>query len=184
LEILWNTVGSRLTGIDQSDIEHYHRIRNTIYHNGTGPSVDEQYLLAYRQIAAIILQGLFGVTPSPPKPAPTLEHLIVLWNRLEEQLKAKLEKSGIDRGHTFFWREAINKGVLDREDVSSLTELRLIRNTQVHSVTIDSKQVAVISAGNWFGSPSIMEGIAPQHTCAAEHLPSSVHTKESDGQHH
>ena len=36
------------------DIEHYHRIRNTLYHNGTGLSVDEQYLLAYRQIAAII----------------------------------------------------------------------------------------------------------------------------------
>jgi hypothetical protein len=57
-----------------------------------------EYLLAYRQIAVLILRGLFGVNPSPPKPAPTLEHLIVLWNRLEEQLKAKLEKSGIDEG--------------------------------------------------------------------------------------
>jgi hypothetical protein len=95
-------VGSRLSGIDESDIEHYHRIRNTLYHNGSGLSVDVEYLLAYRQIGVLILRGLFGVNPLPPKPAPTLEHLIVLWNRLEEQVKAKLEKSGIDRGYTYY----------------------------------------------------------------------------------
>src|SRR5271167_4567784 len=52
LETFWRNVGSRLTGIDESDIEHYHRIRNTLYHKGTGLSVDVEYLLAYRQIAA------------------------------------------------------------------------------------------------------------------------------------
>jgi hypothetical protein len=141
LELFWTNVGSRLTGLDQSDIEHYHRIRNTLYHNGTGLSVDQQYLLAYRQIAAFILKDLFDVTPSPPKPAPTLEHLIILWNRLEEQFNAKLGKAGVNRGRTFFWEEAMQKGVLAADDVKSLTELRMIRNNQVHSTTIDGKQI-------------------------------------------
>lgn len=46
LALLWKHAGVRLTGIDEADIEHYHRIRNKLYHDGTGLSVDGQYLLA------------------------------------------------------------------------------------------------------------------------------------------
>jgi hypothetical protein len=141
LALLWSHAGTRLTGVDDSDIEHYHRIRNKLYHDGTGLSVDEQYLLAYRQIAALILKNLFGITPTEPKPALTLEHLIVLWNSLEEKFKKSLNKAGIDRGHTFFWEEAIKEGILTSEDAALLTELRMIRNKQVHSTSIDPKQI-------------------------------------------
>jgi hypothetical protein len=141
LALLWLHVGQRLTGIDDSDIEHYHRIRNKLYHDGTGLSVDEQYLLAYRQIAAIILQNLFGVKPIEPRPAPTLEHLIVLWNSLEENFKRRLAEAGIDRGHTFFWEAAIKEGIITGNDAALLSELRMIRNKQVHSLTIDRKQI-------------------------------------------
>ncbi len=64
-----------------------------------------------------------------------------MWNRLEEQFRAKLGKAGVDRGRTFFWEEAMSKGVLDSDDAQALTELRMIRNKQVHSSKIDSKQV-------------------------------------------
>lgn len=141
IALLWQHVGQKLTGLDDSDIEHYHRIRNKLYHDGTGLSVDVQYLLAYRQIAEVILQILFGVKLTERKPAPTLEYLIVLWNNLEENFKKKLGKAGIDRGYTFFWEDAIQKGIITSEDVTMLTELRMIRNKQVHSTTIDQKQV-------------------------------------------
>ena len=104
-------------------------------------SVDKQYLLAYRQIADIILKNLYGIELTEPKPAPTLEHLIVLWNNLEEIFKKKLNKVGIDRRHTLFWESAIKEGIITGEDVTSLTELRMIRNKQVHSSSIDRKQV-------------------------------------------
>ena len=141
LELFWNSVGSRLAGIDQADIEHYHRIRNTLYHNGTGLSVDEQYLTAYRQIAAILLQDLFGVRPAPPRLEPNLGNLVVLWNRLEQKLKERLEISGIDRGKTFFLDEAMKRGILNREDIEALNETRMIRNSQVHSTEIDNKKI-------------------------------------------
>lgn len=141
LALLWLHAGTRLTGIDDSDIEHYHRIRNKLYHDGTGLSVDEQYLLAYRQIASLILKNLFGISPTAPKPAPTLEHLILLWNNLEEIFKKRLKTTGIDRGYTYFWEEAIKKGIVSNDDVASLTELRMIRNKQVHSTSIDRKQL-------------------------------------------
>ena len=84
LNLLWQHAGARLTGIDEADIEHYHRIRNKLYHDGTGLSVDEEYLLAYRQIAVLLLKNFFGVDLGAPRPAPTLERLILLWNQIEE----------------------------------------------------------------------------------------------------
>lgn len=91
----------QITGIDDADIEHYHRIRNKLYHDGTGLSVDEQYLLAYRQIAVLLLKNLFGVDLGEPRPAPTLERLIVLWNQIQETLESQLNKAGITHRHTF-----------------------------------------------------------------------------------
>ncbi len=141
LALLWANAGGRLTGIDEADIEHYHRIRNKLYHDGTGLSVDEQYLLAYRQISVLLLKNLFAVHLGEPKPAPTLEHLILLWNQIEEQLAIALRKHGIERKHTFIWEEAIKGGLFDMQFVQHLTELRMIRNKEVHSSSLDRKQV-------------------------------------------
>ncbi|MEO7861652.1 MAG: hypothetical protein ABIU05_14680 [Nitrospirales bacterium] len=141
LSLLWTHAALRLTGVDEADIEHYHRIRNKLYHDGTGLSVDEQYLLAYRQIAVLMLKNLFGIDLGEPKPAPTLEHLIVLWNQIEEAFNALLKKRGIDRGRTFFWEETKASGVLEQKEIEALTELRMIRNKQVHSSSLDRKQV-------------------------------------------
>jgi hypothetical protein len=139
--LLWQHAGNRLTGIDDADIEHYHRIRNKLYHDGTGLSVDEQYLLAYRQIAVLLLKNLFGVDLGEPKPAPTLERLIMLWNTIEETLSKQYKAAGIDRGYTFHYEEAMNVGLLSIDDIRRLTELRLIRNTQVHSTNIDRQEI-------------------------------------------
>lgn len=141
LSLLWQHASGRLTGIDEADIEHYHRIRNKLYHDGTGLSVDEQYLLAYRQIAFVLLKNLFGVALGDPKPAPTLERLIMLWNKIEEAIHRKIKNAGIDRGHTFLWEKAMQMGVLSQAEISNLTELRMIRNNQVHSSTLDRKQI-------------------------------------------
>jgi hypothetical protein len=141
LALIWSNAGGRLTGIDEADIEHYHRIRNKLYHDGTGLSVDEQYMLAYRQIAVLILKNLFNVDLGEPKPAPTLERLILLWNQIEEQLSHTLQKHGIERKHTFVWEEAIKGKLFDMQFVQNLAELRMIRNKQVHSNSLDRKQV-------------------------------------------
>jgi hypothetical protein len=140
LSLLWKYAGSRLTGIDEADIEHYHRIRNKLYHDGTGLGVDVQYLSAYRQIATLILKNLFGVNLGEPQPTPTLGRLVVLWNQIEEALKERYQKAGIDRGHTFHWEEAMKAGFLESGDISRLTELRMMRNRQVHSTTLDPKE--------------------------------------------
>jgi hypothetical protein len=88
-----------------------------------------------------MLKNLFGVDLGEPRPAPTLERLILLWNKIEETLKGKYAKAGIDRGHTFHWEMAMREGLLTGDDAQRLIELRMIRNKQVHSSDIDRKEV-------------------------------------------
>lgn len=141
LELLWNRVGDRLTGLDDADIEHYHRIRNKLYHDGTGLNVDQQYLRAYRQIAVVLLKELFGVPLESPRPAPTLERLVALWNQIEQEIKNRSVAAGLEPGHTFYWEEAMHARIITSEQLELLTELRMIRNAQVHSTSIDRQKV-------------------------------------------
>ena len=95
LGLLFKHAPQRVSGLDDGDIDHYHRIRNKLYHDGTGLSVDEQYLLAYRRIAEILLQNLFNVSPcGPMQQAAPLEILIQNWNRIDKLVKEALEGAG------------------------------------------------------------------------------------------
>ena len=143
LALLLTHAGTRLPGIVEGDIEHYHRIRNTLYHNGTGLSVDQQYLDAYRSIAAILLQDLFGVAISPAtSEAQTLEHLILNWNALERLIRQRMVDAGVEYGHTFKWELAERAGIITMSQVQSLTEIRVARNKIVHSDSLDAEEIA------------------------------------------
>lgn len=143
VDLLFSKARPKLTGLDDGDIEHYHRIRNQLYHNGTGLGVDRRYLDAYRQIAAVLLNNLFGVKTNPKSSETTLENLIFLFNEVETLIRKALDDSGIETGHTFKWEIAMREGILKIEDINQLTELRTIRNNQVHSTAenIDKKRI-------------------------------------------
>lgn len=141
LKLVWQHARDRVTGIDDGDIEHYHRIRNTLYHEGTGLSVDQEYLGAYRQIAVLLLKKLFGVDLGEPRPVPSLERLIVLWNQVEELLALKYGKAGIGSREAFNWKEAVQAGVISPDLVNKVNQLRTLRNNLVHSQKVDHQQV-------------------------------------------
>jgi len=143
VDLLFSKARTKLAGLDDGDIEHYHRIRNQLYHNGTGLGVDRRYLDAYRQIAAVLLNNLFGVKVVPKGSEATLENLILQFNEVETLVRKAFEDSGVDTGHTFKWEVAMREGILEMEDISQLTELRMIRNAQVHSTAenIDKKRI-------------------------------------------
>jgi hypothetical protein len=141
LELLFAVAPDRLSGLDAGDIEHYHRIRNTLYHDGTGLSVDEQYLRAYRSIAEVLMQNLFGVTMAKPTGSPqTLETLIHNWNRIEKLVKTALDNAGFTS--TYKWEEAFAAGLLKPAEVEDLTQFRMARNRLVHSDSVDAESIA------------------------------------------
>ncbi len=140
LSLLFKYASKKLVGIDETDIEHYHRIRNTLYHNGTGLSVDDEYLIAYRDIAGVLLNNLFDVSVSPStSESDSLGKLIINWNTIERDIKEKLEAGGVSG--TYKWEEAFALGLLEPSDVQLLSELRMARNRLVHSKEIDKEDI-------------------------------------------
>jgi hypothetical protein len=136
LALLYKHASDRLIGIDPGDIEHYHRIRNQLYHEGTGLSVDEQYIRAYRSIAGLLLKNLFDVTIEPTSRANnSLEKLILNWNQIERNISNRLEDRGIAVTHR--WEQQYVKEFLDQNTWNNINNLRQARNKLVHSEAID-----------------------------------------------
>lgn len=143
VSLVFALASDRLPGLDPGDVEHYHRIRNRLYHEGTGLSVDEQYLVAYRSIAVVLLESLFDVSYAKHGDERSqLDALILNWNRIDHIVRSRIKDAGIDYAHTYKWEEAVQAGVLHMDMVQDLTELRMARNRLVHSTDVDSEDVA------------------------------------------
>ncbi|MFY0712527.1 hypothetical protein J1D01_02530 [Seonamhaeicola sp. NFXS20] len=50
----------KLVGVELGEIEWYHRIRNQLYHDGNGITVEKEKVIAYSSIAKILFENLFG----------------------------------------------------------------------------------------------------------------------------
>ncbi|PPK94921.1 hypothetical protein LY01_01674 [Nonlabens xylanidelens] len=61
VNLLSEKTSDKIPGIEFSDIEFYHRLRNQLYHDGTGLSVDKNHLEAYRTIGELLLKKLFKI---------------------------------------------------------------------------------------------------------------------------
>lgn len=135
LDLLVKYAANRLVGIDPMDIEFYHRLRNRLYHDGTGLSVDESHMTAYFTIAKLLLSKLFNIeyssTTFGKKPSP--EDVLLLWNKIEKQLEELFYLAGIDDKGTYKWENALSKKILTMGLINQLTELRMERNKLVHS---------------------------------------------------
>ncbi len=141
--LLFDRVGSRLAGIDAADIEHYHRIRNQLYHEGTGLSVDDQYLRAYRSIAGLLLMKLFGISDvKPVEPKFGLDTLILDWNRIEENVKKRFQAAGVDSQQSYKWDRAMAARILDKDTIADVIEVKAARNRLAHSRELDQREVA------------------------------------------
>ncbi len=134
LDLVIKYDNGKLSGIDPGDIEHYHRIRNQLYHDGTGLSVDEEYLKAYFTIGILMLKNLFDVDFNKPidERYYSISNLIRTWNEVDKTLKQVITDHDIFED-TYKWEELMQKNILDAHDISSLTNLRMKRNLIVHS---------------------------------------------------
>jgi hypothetical protein len=134
VELLQKCVASKLVGIDSTDIEFYHRIRNKLYHEGTGLSVDEKHLEAYRGIAGVLLKNLFNIILPAKTDDMNMEKLISNWNAIENWGKKQMEEKGIT--FTYKWEKLYYEPIRTEID-----HLRDARNRLVHSEKISSEDV-------------------------------------------
>ena len=65
LEAVKAHAGSRLTGIDLDELAWYHRLRNQLYHQGDGLTVERDKVVVYAKVARELFRALLN-SPRPP----------------------------------------------------------------------------------------------------------------------
>lgn len=127
----------KLEGVDLGMIEWYHGIRNKLYHQGHGLTVETSKVEIYAQLANTLLSNVFGesVVAGLGPASQTLGEFMDLWIQLENVLMILASKHGSEtyRGVTQALQWLIDADVLVETDVSAITRLRRIRNDVVHA---------------------------------------------------
>lgn len=138
----------KLDGLNLGEIEWYHRIRNGLYHNGQGLTVEKNKVQVYAELAKTLFYNLFGFNISFSKKDNDLEQLgqfMSGWINLERLLKelankVKVEndddKPGTVGAYFFGLRETMlgSRGLINEDIKKEIESLRYLRNAVIHGV--------------------------------------------------
>jgi len=147
LDALEEYVDERLDGIDLGSIEWYHRLRNELYHQGMGLTVERDKVEIYAELASTLFQKLFEEDldiPLNPK-VKLLGQFIESWNKLESILSEYAIKAAKAKGirRTKFSNPAkflCDEGMLSTSEFDELAFFRGMTNAALHNET-DYKEV-------------------------------------------
>jgi uncharacterized protein YutE (UPF0331/DUF86 family) len=140
LDALEEHAADKLDGINLGEIEWYHRVRNELYHQGHGLTVERDKVEVYAELAQVLFHNLFGCQLSMERPAPTdrLGAYINNWVTIEKLLNhlAVLTFENMPKGSKpnpatiphFLWRD----GTIEKSIADELETMRMIRNKVVH----------------------------------------------------
>lgn len=137
LDALEEHASNKIVDLDIGEIEWYHRLRNELYHQGNGLTVERQKVETYAVIARVIFKNLFGfelVVKKSPDNELTLEKYLELWGNFEIIIQSRKTKNKPFEISTIeILKEFENKGYINKSDLNILNEYRIYRNKLVHS---------------------------------------------------
>lgn len=137
LDAIEQHAADKLSGIDLGEIEWYHRLRNELYHQGNGLTVERNKVDVYAELAKLLFRNLFGsdVELKESESHELLGSFLAAWAKFEGRLWAIADKSrGTARfkGTTNAARVLVELKLVDAKTVQEIEELRQIRNGVVH----------------------------------------------------
>ena len=123
LNLLEKYGSTKLMGIELGDIEWYHRIRNQLYHSGSGITVEYTKVDTYFEIAANLFENLFGF----PLNLDLSHHqkslfgeFLTLWIYFDKEFRKQLPPK---QGFAYDWKrdylESINPELIELYDAVS-----------------------------------------------------------------
>lgn len=132
LDALEEYCSAKLTGIDLGDIEWFHRLRNELYHNGNGVTVEKTKVLIYAEIAKNLFSNLFEI--------PILEEDEILEDSLVGEYITnwiKFEKLLNSENGKFIppfkkIKELYDNGKINDKTYHEFAELNKFRNDLIH----------------------------------------------------
>jgi hypothetical protein len=137
LDALEKHAADKLNGINLGEIEWYHRLRNQLYHQGNGLTVERAKVEVYAKLAETLFLNLFGapLVRSKDSSHDILGEFIVAWANLERKF---LENTEFGRGAKRNYNASviipklIESGAISKHDAQQLDSIRRVRNTVVH----------------------------------------------------
>lgn len=140
LDALEEHAREKLDGVDLGAIEWYHRLRNELYHQGIGLTVEREKVEIYAELANILFKNLFGSTLIPQIGVKTdvLGFYLELWSHLETGLADTAAITAKQKGmhRTRFPDSAqflLEEKVMSKTVYNEIQNLRKIRNGIVHN---------------------------------------------------
>lgn len=121
----------KLSFINLDDIEWYHRLRNQLYHNGNGLTVDKSKVEAYFEIGKILFESLFDDKLLPHQDLTYTTSLGIFmekWSIFEKELRAKLPPKD---GPAYYWKRNFLNSIDDKL-VPVFNEIMNFRNEITH----------------------------------------------------
>jgi hypothetical protein len=143
LDLLEEFGEDKLEGVNLGDIEVYHRLRNQLYHDGNGVTVDPDHVDGYLQIARILVGNLLGITEEfdIASPSTLLGKVVEKWGKLEQATRALAvvhlpkEKSRWTP-MTSIVDGLVCKGIFTGNFRSRLEKVARARNGIVHGISV------------------------------------------------
>lgn len=140
LDALEEYASDKIIGVELGDIEWYHRLRNQLYHEGNGLTVEIEKARVYAELAKLLYKNLFGreLHVEGPSPDKLLGHFLAAWVEMEKvvrQLWWPLNTSDREQMAYHFVgnvEDLGNAGIIDHADATEIMRMRAIRNKVVH----------------------------------------------------
>lgn len=142
LDALEKHANTKLGGIDLGEIEWYHRLRNQLYHQGNGLTVERDKVEVYAELANVLFENLFGLRLVEPETNETivLGEFMKAWVDFErtiseaaEALSAALPYKGGREIPPFQIAESLSKeGYISSIELDEINQIRKTRNEIVH----------------------------------------------------
>jgi len=146
LDALEKYAADRIQGIDLGVIEWYHRLRNELYHEGNGLTVERDKVEVYAELAELLFKKLFGFSLARDVMPDTalLGQFMEAWAALEQGLLSTATRLHLlgetPRTVVAAARFIRGAGLLTDAQVVEIEALMRIRNEVVHGVS-DYRQV-------------------------------------------
>jgi hypothetical protein len=136
----------KLDGIDLGTIEWYHRLRNELYHQGNGLTVERDKIEIYAELANRLFKNLYGeeLLPHATPETELLGEFLGAWTLLERGLRETASRNSLTGEtrsrvlHNMRFLEGAS--ILDKAQIAELNHIRQVRNEIVHG-QVDFKQV-------------------------------------------
>jgi len=140
LDALEKHAASRLQGINLGEIEWYHRLRNELYHQGNGLTVERDKVEVYSELAKLLFANLFGFELTDHENASHVGTFLAAWVMLEKLLVNKHPLPSPDDPllMTDLVRNLQKLGELSGTELQEINSLRSLRNKVAHAKADDS----------------------------------------------